>query len=194
MHPQGLLTRERRVASSTVTTTGWTHRRQPRARPADQPRPGVLARTNRLLTDLDPDLLTSCLYAHIDIAGHRGHLATAGHVPPLLRPPGRPSDVLDLPPGPLLGVDPAADYPTTQVDLCPGTLLAAYTDGLVETHDRDHDANIAELAAVLSEACGPLDGIADALLAQAQPSGDRTDDTALLLLIVEAQATAETVT
>ncbi|MGW2697081.1 SpoIIE family protein phosphatase [Streptomyces sp. NPDC001296] len=154
----------------------------------------VLARTNRLLTDLDPDLLTSCLYAHIDIAGHRGHLATAGHVPPLLRPPGRPSDVLDLPPGPLLGVDPAADYPTTQVDLCPGTLLAAYTDGLVETHDRDHDANIAELAAVLSEACGPLDGIADALLAQAQPSGDRTDDTALLLLIVEAQATAETVT
>ncbi|MEV6025719.1 SpoIIE family protein phosphatase [Streptomyces sp. NPDC052036] len=150
----------------------------------------VLARTNRLLSDLDPDLLTSCLYAHIDIAGHCGHLATAGHVPPLLRPPGRPSDVLDLPPGPLLGVDPAAEYPTTQIDLCPGTLLAAYTDGLVETHGKDHDANIAELAAVLSDACGPLDGIADALLAQAQPSGDRTDDTALLLLSVEAQPTA----
>ncbi|MGW1161168.1 SpoIIE family protein phosphatase [Streptomyces sp. NPDC002513] len=151
----------------------------------------VLARTNRLLTDLDPDLLTSCLYAHIDMARHCADLATAGHVPPLLRPPGRPSEVLDLPPGPLLGVDPAADYPTTEVDLSPGTLLAVYTDGLIETHGTDHDVNIADLAAVLSDAGGPLDGIADAMLAQAQPSGDRTDDTALLLLNVEAQPTAE---
>ncbi|MGV9561474.1 SpoIIE family protein phosphatase [Streptomyces sp. NPDC003480] len=149
----------------------------------------VLARTNRLLTDLDPDLLTSCLYAHIDMARHCAHLATAGHVPPLLRPPGRPSHVLDLPPGPLLGVDPAADYPTLEVDLPPGTLLAVYTDGLVETHGKDHDAGIAELAAVLSGARGPLDGIADALLARAQPSGDRTDDTALLLLNVEEHLT-----
>ncbi|MEU6369304.1 GAF domain-containing SpoIIE family protein phosphatase [Streptomyces sp. NPDC046931] len=147
----------------------------------------VLARINRLLLDLDPGLLTSCLYAHIDIFRHRAYLATAGRCPPLLRPRGRSPHVLDLPPGPLLGVDPAADYPSTEVTLSPGTLLAVYTGGLVETPGEDRDTNITELASVLSDATGPLDGIADALLDHAQASGDRTDDTALLLLIVEAR-------
>lgn len=39
----------------------------------------VLARTNRLLTDLDPGMFTSCLYIHLDLAHHRARLATAGH-------------------------------------------------------------------------------------------------------------------
>ncbi|WP_392750290.1 hypothetical protein [Streptomyces sp. LN590] len=39
-------------------------------------------------------------------------------------------------------------------------------------------------ATVLSKATGPLDDIADTLLARARPAGERADDTALLLVKV----------
>ncbi|MPY46388.1 SpoIIE family protein phosphatase, partial [Streptomyces phyllanthi] len=54
---------------------------------AGTPPGDILARTNQLLTDLEPELLTSCLYAHLDLAHHRALLATAGHHPPLMRHP-----------------------------------------------------------------------------------------------------------
>ncbi|MEV6057445.1 SpoIIE family protein phosphatase [Streptomyces sp. NPDC052107] len=142
----------------------------------------VLARTNRLFNDLDPGLLASCLYAHIDLVHDIAQLATAGHCPPLLRHRDLRTDILAAPPGPLLGVDPTAQYPTTDIPLPSGTLLVLYTDGLVETPGTDHDTAFTDLAAVLSEATGSLDHIADTLVAHAQPSGHRADDTALLLL------------
>ena len=79
----------------------------------------VLARTNRLLTDLDPGLFTSCLYAQIDLprtgpAGQRRPPAA------LLRHPDGPAEVLDLPPGLLLGIEPDADYPITEILLPAG--------------------------------------------------------------------------
>ncbi|MGW3245599.1 PP2C family protein-serine/threonine phosphatase [Streptomyces sp. NPDC001070] len=144
----------------------------------------VLARTNHLLNDLDPGLLTSCLYVHIDRVHHRAQVATAGHCPPLVRHPDLHTDILAAPPGPLLGVDPTAEYPTSEIPLPPGTLLALYTDGLIETPGTDYETALTDLATVLSKATGPLDDIADTLLAHAQPSGDRADDTALLLLKV----------
>ncbi|MET8537844.1 hypothetical protein ABZV67_40425 [Streptomyces sp. NPDC005065] len=39
-------------------------------------------------------------------------------------------------------------------------------------------------ATVLSKATGPLDDIADTLLARARSTGERADDTALLLVMV----------
>ncbi|WP_030980318.1 SpoIIE family protein phosphatase [Streptomyces sp. NRRL S-1824] len=144
----------------------------------------VLARTNHLFIDLDPGLLASCLYAHIDPVHHIAQLATAGHCPPLLRHPDLHTDILAAPPGVLLGVDPAAEYPTTAIPLPPGALLVLYTDGLIETPGTDFETALTDLAAVLSRAIGSLDDIADTLLAHAQPSGDRADDTALLLLKV----------
>ncbi len=144
----------------------------------------VLARTNHLFNDLDPGLLASCLYAHIDSFHRSGQLATAGHCPPLLRHPDLHTDILAAPPGPLLGVDPTAEYPTTDIPLRPGALLALYTDGLIETPGTDFETALTELAAVLSRTIGSLDDIADTLLVHAQPSGDRADDTALLLLKV----------
>jgi serine phosphatase RsbU (regulator of sigma subunit) len=140
----------------------------------------ILAHTNRLLTDLDPDLLTSCLYARLDLARQRAHLATAGHWPPLVRRPDLRAEVLPMVPGPLLGVDAAAVYPTFEIATPPGTLLAFYTDGLIETPGQDTD--LADLGMTLSHAGDDLDDIADTLLDRAQPSGNRADDTALLLL------------
>ncbi|MFJ5779893.1 SpoIIE family protein phosphatase [Streptomyces sp. NPDC093094] len=143
----------------------------------------VLARTNRLLCDLDPGLFASCLIAHLDPTHHRVRMATAGHPPALLRHPDGRTDTLRLPPGLLLGIDPDADYPTTEIPLAPGSVLALYTDGLVETPGTDIDDATAALAAHLAAAKDEsLETLADALLDHAERSAPRNDDIALLLL------------
>ncbi|MEU8706453.1 SpoIIE family protein phosphatase [Streptomyces sp. NPDC048565] len=150
---------------------------------AGAPPDEVLARTNRLLTDLDPGLFTSCLYAHIDLARHTVRLATAGHPAPLLRHPDGQTEVLDLPPGLLLGIDPASRYPTAEVPLPPGAVLALYTDGLVEAPGVDIDDAATELASHLALALDQgMESVADALVRYAKRATPGTDDIALLLL------------
>jgi serine phosphatase RsbU (regulator of sigma subunit) len=147
----------------------------------------VLARTNRLLTDLAADLFTSCLYAHLDLARRCVTLACAGHPPPLLRLPDGTTRPVDLVPGPLLGIDPDAVFPVTELPLTPGVMLAFYTDGLVETPGVDLDESIAGLARHLGAADDrDLELLIDALLDKARTSGQGTDDIALLLLHYEA--------
>ncbi|MGW7487430.1 SpoIIE family protein phosphatase [Streptomyces sp. NPDC054786] len=143
----------------------------------------VLARTNRLLSDLDPELFTSCLYVHIDLRTRRACLADAGHPPPLLRHPDRHTTVLHVPPGLLLGVEPEARYTATEITLPPDSVLALYTDGLVETPGADPERSVADLARRLNDAPpqGP-DRLADTLLEHRQDETDRQDDIALLLL------------
>ncbi|WP_030935197.1 SpoIIE family protein phosphatase [Streptomyces sp. NRRL B-24720] len=143
----------------------------------------LLARTNRLLTDLDVGLFTSCLIAHLDLTHHRTRLATAGHPPPLLRHPDGHTEVLRVPPGLPLGIDPDADYPTTEITLPPGSVLALYTDGLVETPGTDIDESTDALAQHLGQAQSPhLDELADTLIRHAERSTPRNDDIALLLI------------
>lgn len=143
---------------------------------------GVIESTNRLLIDLDAEMLASCAYLHLDLDTRRALLARAGHPLPLLREPDGRVRALELPGGPLLGVDSKAVYPVTEVPLVPGAVLALYTDGLIERPGADLDEGLAELARRLAGAGdGPLEEIADALMGMVGGEA-RGDDTALLLL------------
>ncbi|WP_406358412.1 SpoIIE family protein phosphatase [Streptomyces sp. NBC_01635] len=145
------------------------------ASPAD-----VLAGTNRLLTDLDPGLFTSCLYVHLDLAAHRACLATAGHPPPLLRHADGRTQLLPVSPGLLLGIETDTRYPTLEFPLPPGCVLALYTDGLVEAPGTDIDDATAALAGLVEHADpADLGAMADLLIRRAPTPGD---DIALLLL------------
>ncbi|MGP2437843.1 SpoIIE family protein phosphatase [Streptomyces sp. JW3] len=145
----------------------------------------VMRRTNRLLIDLGTELFASCLYLRIEPGGGRAVLSRAGHPPPLLRRPDGQVRVLDLAGGPLLGIDAAASYPATEVELAPGTLLALYTDGLVESPGVDLDDALAGLGRRLARAGGlPLDELADLLVRDEAGAEERADDIALLLLRV----------
>ncbi|MFA3875611.1 SpoIIE family protein phosphatase [Streptomyces sp. MMCC 100] len=140
----------------------------------------VLARTNRLLTDLDPGLFTSCAYVHLDLATHRACVALAGHLPPLLRHADGHVEALRVPPGLLLGIEPDTAYPSLEFPLPPGSVLALYTDGLVEAPGVDLDDAIAALAGLLEHGDpGDLDAMADSLIRHAPTPGD---DIALLLV------------
>jgi serine phosphatase RsbU (regulator of sigma subunit)/PAS domain-containing protein len=143
----------------------------------------VLTRVNRLLTDLNPGLFTSCLFAETDLAGHRARLATAGHLPPLLRRPGGPTEVLSLAPDLLLGIDPGATYATTTISFPPGSVLVLYTDGLVEAPGTDVDEATEVVAGLVERARDDsMEGLADSLVRHATRTRSRNDDVALLLL------------
>ncbi|MFC5910452.1 SpoIIE family protein phosphatase [Streptacidiphilus monticola] len=151
------------------------------ANPAD-----ILARTNRLLLELDSDLIASCMCVQLDLDRHQALLASAGHLPPLLARPGERAQVLEVHPGPLLGVTSGADYPADAVEFPAGTLLALYTDGLVEAPGDDLDQALMAHARQLDRdprPCGAqLGGLVDDLLRTVPPTGPRTDDIAVLLL------------
>ncbi|MYU20579.1 SpoIIE family protein phosphatase [Streptomyces sp. SID8352] len=143
----------------------------------------VLARTNRLLMELDPGLFTSCLYVHLDLAGRRARMATAGHPPPLLRQADGRTELLPVPPGLLLGVEPDTRCPALDVRVPPGSVLALYTDGLVEAPGVDIDDATATLAGLLEHGDPKdLDAMADALIRHAPTPGD---DIALLLISLD---------
>ncbi|TJZ44676.1 GAF domain-containing protein [Streptomyces piniterrae] len=143
----------------------------------------VLAGANHTLIDLDPGLLASCCYIRLEPGSHRAYAVRAGHPPPLLRRPDGTTNVVQLELGPLLGVDHASDYPQTQIALPPGSLLALYTDGLIEERTADIDVGIDRLRASLAHArADSLDELADRLLHDAGRSSYRADDIALLLM------------
>ncbi|MFC7330974.1 SpoIIE family protein phosphatase [Marinactinospora rubrisoli] len=140
----------------------------------------VLARTNRLLTDLDPGLFTSCVYLHLDLRRHRVRVASAGHPPPLLRRPDGRVEEVRVPRGLLLGIEPDVEYPAGVIGLPPGAVLALYTDGLVEAPGVDIERSTAVLAGHLARSDPhDLDAVADTLVACAATRGD---DIALLLV------------
>ncbi|MBO4257407.1 PP2C family protein-serine/threonine phosphatase [Streptomyces griseorubiginosus] len=143
----------------------------------------VMRSTNRLLIDLGADLFASCLYLRLDPARGRAVMARAGHPPPLLRRPDGRVRVLDLAGGPLLGIDGAAAYPTTEVGLAPGSVLALYTDGLIESPGVDIEDALADLGERLGQAGElPLEELADHLVRHDDGTRERLDDVALLLL------------
>ncbi|MFI1442867.1 SpoIIE family protein phosphatase [Streptomyces fructofermentans] len=143
----------------------------------------VMSSTNRLLIDLGSELFASCVYLRLDPANDVAVMARAGHPPPLLRRPDGNVRVLDLAGGPLLGIDADAVYPTTEVAFPPGSLLALYTDGLVESPGVDIEDSLAGLAERLT-AIGDLslDRTADELVELSGTAQERGDDVALLLL------------
>ncbi|MEV0386430.1 GAF domain-containing SpoIIE family protein phosphatase [Nonomuraea sp. NPDC050643] len=142
----------------------------------------VLAYTNRLISELAPDRFTSCLYLRLDLRRHTVCLASAGHLPPLLSRRGTPTQVIDTVPGLLLGIDPDAEYATTELYLPPGSVLTLYTDGLIEQPGCDLGDAIADLATHFTPAPGqPLHSLAESLIRPATRE-QRTDDTAVLLL------------
>ncbi|MBZ6138978.1 MULTISPECIES: SpoIIE family protein phosphatase [Streptomyces] len=140
----------------------------------------VLARTNRLLTDLDPGLFASCAYVHLDLAVHRACVALAGHPPPLVRHADGRVEPLRVPPGLLLGIEADSRCPAVEFPFPAGSVLALYTDGLVEAPGVDIDDAIAALGGLLEHGDpADLDGMADTLVRHAPTPGD---DIALLLL------------
>lgn len=144
----------------------------------------VLAHLDDLVVRLaeeDPDCQgASCLYAVYDPVSRLCTFARAGHPPPaLVRPDGAVEFLDAVPPGPPLGLG-SLPFETAEYQLPEGSLLALYTDGLIQDPGRDVDAALDRLARVLAGPGRPLEQLGDAVMS-ALVAERRSDDVALLL-------------
>ncbi|MCZ4605876.1 SpoIIE family protein phosphatase [Streptomyces sp. Lzd4kr] len=74
---------------------------------------------------------STCLYAVYDPVSRRCTFASAGHMPPVVLPPSGTADFADLPVGPPLGLG-GLPFESAEARLPEGTLLALYTNGMVQ--------------------------------------------------------------
>lgn len=110
--------------------------------------------------------------------------SSAVHPPPVLCHPDGTVDFLDRATDPPLGARPEHEpRPQAETAFTDGSVLALYTDGLVERRREDIDTGLDRLADALTRhrAAAP-EVLADTLLAELTPPTGVTDDTALLLL------------
>ncbi|MGW1542160.1 SpoIIE family protein phosphatase [Streptomyces sp. NPDC002309] len=138
----------------------------------------ILTHLDKIIQGLDPYLAT-CVYAIYDPQGCRLHVASAGHLPPVLMRAGEPPALLDLPTGTPLGVG-GVPFETTTHDLRPGDQLILYTDGLVETRDDSIDDRLDDLVDLLSSPDHSIEETCDRLLRQLRAPASH-DDVALLI-------------
>ncbi|MEV3968404.1 SpoIIE family protein phosphatase [Streptomyces sp. NPDC050698] len=129
------------------------------------------------------DAIATCVYAVCDLRRGTCELSSAGHLPPVLVGADGDARLVDVPGGVPLGVG-GVEFGTVEVDLAPGSLLALYTDGLVENRVEPIDAGLDTLTRLLRTAGPSLQRASDSLLGALSPEPD--DDVALLLVRTRA--------
>ncbi len=129
--------------------------------------------------------MATCLYAVYDPVTHRLTVTNTGHPPPVLLHPNGRAEVLNVPPGAPIGVG-EVDFEAVELDAPPGATLLLYTDGLVESRQRDVWTGIEQLRERLSVAAHlsalddlpPLEALCDDVLDILEVE-DQDDDIAL---------------
>ncbi|GHD88136.1 SpoIIE family protein phosphatase [Streptomyces naganishii] len=122
---------------------------------------------------------TTCLYAVYDPVSRRCTLARAGHPPPAVVTPDGAVRFLDVPAGPPLGLG-GLPFEAVETELPEGSVLALYTDGLLEARDHDIDVALDRMFAELARPATTLDTVCDRVLT-ALLSHRPDDDVALLV-------------
>ncbi|GGJ14803.1 hypothetical protein GCM10010121_026810 [Streptomyces brasiliensis] len=144
----------------------------------------VLTRLDQILTAVTDSPITTACLARIEPdrpTGWRLRWSTAGHLPPLLLPPGRPARYMEADPDVPLGVDPSLPRFEHTRPLPAGAVVILFTDGLVEHPRRSVGEGLERLAALASEhAALPLRALIQALVDN--HPGDGHDDMAILAL------------
>ncbi|MFJ5641457.1 SpoIIE family protein phosphatase [Streptomyces sp. NPDC093223] len=123
----------------------------------------------------------TCLYAVYDPATRTCTMAGAGHPPPAIVDPRGRVTFPELPTGTPLGVGLGTPFEAVELELPEGSLLALYTDGLVETRDHDIEAGMDRLGAALAEPGRSLEELCSRVM-ETVPGPAPSDDVTLLLV------------
>jgi serine phosphatase RsbU (regulator of sigma subunit)/anti-sigma regulatory factor (Ser/Thr protein kinase) len=144
----------------------------------------------------DPDQLpavvgATCLYAVYDPVTRRCTMARAGHPPPVIIDPQGQVTFPDLPTGAPLGLGLGlVPFESVELELPEGSLLAFYTDGLVESRDDETDVGLCRLGAVLAQPVSSLEDLCSQVI-ETLPTQTPTDDVTLLLARTRALEPAQ---
>ncbi|MFE2582778.1 SpoIIE family protein phosphatase [Streptomyces sp. NPDC059378] len=121
----------------------------------------------------------TCLYAVYDPVARALSVASAGHLPPVLVLPDGTTNVVEVNAGPVLGVG-GLPFEATELELPEGTLVALFSDGLVDAAGQDPDVGTARLGGILADPHTSLEGACDDAFAALLPERP-ADDIALVL-------------
>jgi anti-sigma regulatory factor (Ser/Thr protein kinase) len=121
----------------------------------------------------------TCLYAVYDPVSRRCTMARAGHPPPALVTPDGGVRFLELPAGPPLGLG-GLPFEAAEVQLEENSLLALYTDGLIEAPGHDIEAGMALLRGALNSPAQALEETCEQVL-RTLLTGRPADDIVLML-------------
>ncbi|MFE5759421.1 SpoIIE family protein phosphatase [Streptomyces massasporeus] len=131
---------------------------------------------------------STCCIALYDPVGHHVTLSSAGHLPPILVSPDGRAGPLSIRPHPGLGAEFALREPfdVYTVGVPPGSMLALYTDGLVEDRALSIDEGIDRLSDIVSTV-HPWDSLqqtARQIVSTLAPAPQRDDVTLLLARMI----------
>ncbi|MYU10539.1 SpoIIE family protein phosphatase [Streptomyces sp. SID8361] len=121
----------------------------------------------------------TCTYVVYDPISRMCSIASAGHPPPVLVLPDGVAEFLDVGGGPPLGIG-GLPFESTELRVPEGALLALYSDGLLDTRNRDIDHALETLRQSLLAPTPALDDLCEGILHTLLPRRP-TDDVALLL-------------
>lgn len=162
-----------------AATTMASLRFSSRAYMAEGAGPGeVLARLSQLMDIEREQRFATVLVGEIDLERQSLKLANSGHLPPLVVD-ANGAHFVELPPGLPVGIGNGQDISETTIDFPPGSMVLAYTDGLVERRDMDLQDGLSRLRQAAARPDGPLEVVLDRLSSQLIPSG--ADDDIVLL-------------
>ncbi|MFD5539733.1 SpoIIE family protein phosphatase [Streptomyces sp. NPDC127079] len=105
---------------------------------------------------------TTCLYGVYDPVTRRLDVARAGHPPPAVVTEGAVT-FLDVPAGPPLGLG-GLPFESFETELPEGSVIALYTNGLLEPRDHDIDDALDKMFAALARPAQSLDTVCDRVL------------------------------
>ncbi|MFG3020038.1 SpoIIE family protein phosphatase [Streptomyces sp. NPDC048254] len=105
---------------------------------------------------------TTCLYGVYDPVTRRFTVARAGHPPPAVVTSGA-VHFLDVPAGPPLGLG-GLPFESFETELPEGSLIALYTNGLLEPRDHDIDEALDKMFTALARPAQNLDTVCDRVL------------------------------
>ncbi|MGY6026987.1 ATP-binding SpoIIE family protein phosphatase [Streptomyces spinosirectus] len=143
----------------------------------------VLERIDGLLRVLGVSRYATCCCLWLDPVTGVAKIATAGHPPPLISPALGRITAPDVPVGPPLGLGNGHHHEQREIVLTSGSIIALFTDGLLETRDLGLEAALARLADRLAGGNREnMDMLADGLISDRQGHKTLDDDLALLLM------------
>ncbi|WP_373043362.1 SpoIIE family protein phosphatase [Streptomyces sp. NRRL S-448] len=153
----------------------------------DLPPDELLSHLDELVAHIDTDgqewqgiTGATCLCAIYDPVSGQVTAASAGHPGPALVGPDGTVSFPEVPVSPPLGLGAGLPMETMALTLPEGSRLALFTDGLIESRDRDPDAGLAALRAALSGPARTPEETCTAVIDAMLPSKP-SDDVALLV-------------
>jgi serine phosphatase RsbU (regulator of sigma subunit)/anti-sigma regulatory factor (Ser/Thr protein kinase) len=126
-----------------------------------------------------PVIGATCVYAVYDPIARKIVVARAGHPSPAIAHLSEPVEFPDIPAGPPLGLG-GLPFESAEVAVEEGSIIALYTDGLIEASDRDVDVGMERLCFTLAHPDRPLEEICDIMVRTLLPDRPR-DDVAFLI-------------